>query len=202
MGCDVCPCLPGIRQLWLRRIFLDLVVAHCMLIGCVFCLSACICRRSHSPRPTAKIKRGEHRVLPPHVSPGARQLLKRLFTVDPARRITLEEIKQDPWFRVGYAAPPVSLPTRALDTASVPLTQRLATTLRLYGDATVCLVGFCGMSFGWGFDSWMEAVVAWKYCLTCIDLIPSPFSLARWLFLVCSWWFNRLPMCCGACVRA
>jgi len=49
-----------------------------------------------------KIKRGEHRGYPTWFSSGVKHLLDRILVPDPARRVTIAEIKKDPWFTVNY----------------------------------------------------------------------------------------------------
>ncbi|KAG8345851.1 Protein kinase domain [Trypanosoma vivax] len=48
-----------------------------------------------------KIERGEYRMAR-HFSPGARDLISRMLTVDPRRRITVAEIVHHPWFVEGW----------------------------------------------------------------------------------------------------
>eukprot|EP00877_Chromochloris_zofingiensis_P009791 jgi/Chrzof1/5065/Cz15g10150.t1 len=43
------------------------------------------------------IQRGTYVPLPPHVSPEAKDLVKRLLTVDPVQRITMPDILRHPW---------------------------------------------------------------------------------------------------------
>lgn len=50
-----------------------------------------------------KIKSGQY-VIPSHVSDLARSLITQMLTVDPTRRITVNEILQHPWFK--YRLPP------------------------------------------------------------------------------------------------
>lgn len=55
-----------------------------------------------------KISEGVYSI-PEYFSPGARHLLKRMLVVNPLNRITVHEIMEDPWFRVGidqYLLPP------------------------------------------------------------------------------------------------
>lgn len=39
---------------------------------------------------------------PPHLSPGARDLIQRLIEIDPHKRYSLSRVKKHPWFAVGY----------------------------------------------------------------------------------------------------
>jgi hypothetical protein len=79
-----------------------------------------------------KIVSGRHRAYPSFVPEAARRLMDGMFAVDPARRITIDAIKRDPWFAVGYTAQ--ALPAcKGLDSGAIPLAQRSATTLRLTG---------------------------------------------------------------------
>jgi len=47
---------------------------------------------------------------PSHLSPDTRDLIARLIVVDPMKRMTIHEIRQHPWFKVGLprylAVPP------------------------------------------------------------------------------------------------
>eukprot|EP01013_Petalomonas_cantuscygni_P023156 TRINITY_DN44536_c0_g1_i1.p1 TRINITY_DN44536_c0_g1~~TRINITY_DN44536_c0_g1_i1.p1 ORF type:complete len:440 (+),score=74.75 TRINITY_DN44536_c0_g1_i1:255-1574(+) len=65
-----------------------------------------------------KIQRGEYHV-DPSIPPGAANLLRRMLVVDPAHRIRLADVVQDPWFLVGFAG---SQAERAMrDTMSAPV---------------------------------------------------------------------------------
>jgi len=39
----------------------------------------------------------------PHLSPGARDLIRRMLLVDPMKRVTIPEIRQHPWFTAKLA---------------------------------------------------------------------------------------------------
>ncbi|CAL5048160.1 unnamed protein product [Urochloa decumbens] len=54
------------------------------------------------------IRRGEYHC-PPWFSPGLARLIRRLLCPDPARRIAMAQIKENPWFRKGYKEIPRSL---------------------------------------------------------------------------------------------
>eukprot|EP00792_Barthelona_sp_PAP020_P007230 TRINITY_DN3127_c0_g1_i3.p1 TRINITY_DN3127_c0_g1~~TRINITY_DN3127_c0_g1_i3.p1 ORF type:complete len:565 (+),score=176.91 TRINITY_DN3127_c0_g1_i3:31-1695(+) len=43
--------------------------------------------------------------IPPFVSPGARDLLRRILVVNPQRRYTIDQIKQHPWYRNTWSGP-------------------------------------------------------------------------------------------------
>jgi serine/threonine protein kinase len=45
-----------------------------------------------------KVKTGVY-TMPPSVPPGPRDLIHRMLVLDPAKRITIAEIRQHPWFR-------------------------------------------------------------------------------------------------------
>lgn len=49
----------------------------------------------------AKIERGNYR-FPKHFSSEVKSLVKKMLVVDPKRRITIAEIKKNPWFQVGF----------------------------------------------------------------------------------------------------
>jgi serine/threonine protein kinase len=48
-----------------------------------------------------KIEKGEFKC-PSHFSPEVKDLIQRMLVTDPNRRITLDKIKQHPWFKIGY----------------------------------------------------------------------------------------------------
>jgi serine/threonine protein kinase len=61
-----------------------------------------------------KISSGTYSI-PEYVSPESQHLIKRMMTVDPKKRATLEEIKNSPWVCDGYGGPPNNyLPERPL----------------------------------------------------------------------------------------
>ena len=69
------------------------------------------------PRLLDKVCRGAYS-LPAFVPPDTRDLIARMLTVDPARRITMPEIRCHPWFTAADAAavaPEAPLPEPALD---------------------------------------------------------------------------------------
>ncbi|KAI8137338.1 kinase-like domain-containing protein [Fennellomyces sp. T-0311] len=49
------------------------------------------------PRLLAKIKAGRHRKLPDYLSSSARDLIRRMLSVDPSKRITMNDILSHPW---------------------------------------------------------------------------------------------------------
>ncbi|KFH17170.1 putative histone kinase SNF1, partial [Toxoplasma gondii MAS] len=51
----------------------------------------------HVPNLFKKIKHGNF-ILPGHLSEASRNLIVRMLVVDPAKRISLSEIRQHPWF--------------------------------------------------------------------------------------------------------
>ncbi|KAF1803553.1 kinase-like domain-containing protein [Mucor lusitanicus] len=51
----------------------------------------------HMGRLLAKIKTGRYRTLPDYLSSDARDLIKRMLVVDPAKRMTMAEILNHPW---------------------------------------------------------------------------------------------------------
>jgi carbon catabolite-derepressing protein kinase len=63
----------------------------------------------HIPSLFAKIARGQY-IVPAYISPGSANLIKKMLHVNPVHRITIEEIRQDPWFvknLAPYLQPPV-----------------------------------------------------------------------------------------------
>lgn len=47
-----------------------------------------------------KIMKGEYKIPHEFVSPLARDLIKRILTTDPNKRITIPEIRKHPWFHI------------------------------------------------------------------------------------------------------
>lgn len=61
------------------------------------------------PALFAKIAKG-HYVVPNYMTPGAASLIKKMLAVNPVHRVTIDEIRQDPWFLLdlpAYLMPPV-----------------------------------------------------------------------------------------------
>ncbi len=54
------------------------------------------------PNLFRKIAAG-HFYMPPYLSPGAQRLIRRMLVVNPVQRITIAEIRQDPWFTTDLA---------------------------------------------------------------------------------------------------
>jgi 5'-AMP-activated protein kinase catalytic alpha subunit len=67
------------------------VILYALLCGCLPFDEETI------PQLFKKIKAGEFRI-PSHVSPEARDLIKRMLTVDPLERITIPQLRDHPWF--------------------------------------------------------------------------------------------------------
>jgi len=87
-------------------------------------------------RLLAKVCEGKFRI--PHwVTPAAADLIRRMLTVDPTRRITTDEIQQHPWFLgnderaevAAPAAPTVRKVGRFSCQAAQPETERVATSI-------------------------------------------------------------------------
>lgn len=67
------------------------VILYALLCGCLPFDEATV------PALFSKIKRGIF-TIPLHVNPQAAELIHRLLTVDPLQRLTLPQIRDDPWF--------------------------------------------------------------------------------------------------------
>lgn len=71
-----------------------------------------------------KIQKGQYKI-PPWLTVGARSLIARLLVVDPTKRITIEEIKKDDWFRVNNTTPILSIAPPAIETPIAPSFQSI-----------------------------------------------------------------------------
>lgn len=63
----------------------------------------------HIPSLFAKIAKGSYTV-PQWMAPGAVELIRKMLVVNPVQRVTIEEIRDDPWFNMDlppYLQPPV-----------------------------------------------------------------------------------------------
>ncbi|KAL7748383.1 hypothetical protein RI367_006345 [Sorochytrium milnesiophthora] len=73
---------------------------------------------------------------PSYLSPGAKQLIQSLITVDPKKRATLRDAMQSPWVNEGYSSPPQNfLPERPIIQDPTTLNKDLVTRLQAFGFA-------------------------------------------------------------------
>ncbi|AES73127.1 SNF1-related kinase [Medicago truncatula] len=78
----------------------------------------------NTPQLFRKMKAGIY-TFPSHLSPDTRDLITRLIVVDPMKRMTIPEMRQHPWFKVGlprYLAMP---PTNTLQQIDVDILQEV-----------------------------------------------------------------------------
>lgn len=78
------------------------MLGYCQLCMTVNCASQALLQHpQHNATKNAlyclPLNRGTYVPLPPHVSPEAKDLVKRLLTVDPVQRITMPDILRHPW---------------------------------------------------------------------------------------------------------
>ena len=52
-----------------------------------------------------QILKGDY-TFPSHLSEGSKSLISMLLVRDPAKRATMEQVRNHPWLNVGYAKPP------------------------------------------------------------------------------------------------
>jgi len=102
------------------------VILYALLCGCLPFDEETI------PQLFKKIKAGDFRI-PSHVSPEARDLIKRMLTVDPLERITIPQLRDHPWFAVNlprflHYRPSLFTNSHAVDRALLPL---VASTVRV-----------------------------------------------------------------------
>ncbi|KAF1950503.1 serine threonine protein kinase-like protein SNF1p [Byssothecium circinans] len=110
-----------------------------------------------------KIAAGNYSI-PSYLSSGAVDLIKRMLMVNPVHRITVAEIRQDPWFTKDlptYLRPPpdefhdtVVDPTKAIDPQSLDPTQPEAVVQKLHET----VVGKLGKTMGYGKHDVQEAL--------------------------------------------
>jgi 5'-AMP-activated protein kinase catalytic alpha subunit len=95
------------------------VILYALLCGCLPFDEETI------PALFKKIKAGEYRI-PSHIGPEARDLLKRMLTVDPLERITIPQLRDHPWFTTNLPRFLQYRPTlfdnaATIDTALIPI---------------------------------------------------------------------------------
>ncbi|KAI9887547.1 MAG: Protein kinase [Watsoniomyces obsoletus] len=110
-----------------------------------------------------KIGQGNY-TIPSHVSPGAASLIRRMLVVNSVQRITVQEIRQDPWFTKNlapYLQPPVEEfldtgvdPNKAINPKSLAPGRSPALQEKLHQD----VVGKLGKTMGYAKDDVQDAL--------------------------------------------
>lgn len=110
-----------------------------------------------------KIAQGNYSV-PNYLSQGAVRLIKRMLQVNPVNRISIQEIRQDPWFTkdlAEYLQPPVEEfidtgvdPNKAIDPQAMDKTQPVALQEKLH----TTVVSKLGKTMGYAPDDVQEAL--------------------------------------------
>ncbi|OQO07201.1 hypothetical protein B0A48_07771 [Cryoendolithus antarcticus] len=110
-----------------------------------------------------KIAQGQY-VTPNYLSSGAKKLISRMLQVSPVHRITVQEIRQDPWFTkdlAEYLQPPVEEfedtgidPTKAIDPNELAKGQPLVVKEKLHAS----VVGKLGKTMGYAPSDVQEAL--------------------------------------------
>ena len=110
-----------------------------------------------------KIAQGNYHV-PSYLSSGAVRLIRKMLQTNPMSRITIQEIRQDPWFTTDlaeYLQPPVEDfmdtgvdPNKAIDPKELAKGKPVAVQERLHSS----VVGKLGKTMGYGADDVQEAL--------------------------------------------
>jgi carbon catabolite-derepressing protein kinase len=110
-----------------------------------------------------KITHGTY-TIPQYVSPGAANLIRRMLVVNPVHRITVQEIRQDPWFNKNlpdYLKPPVEAfiatgvdPNKAINPRSLAPGKPASLQEKLHDD----VVGELGKAMGYAKDDVQDAL--------------------------------------------
>jgi len=110
-----------------------------------------------------KIAQGNYNV-PPYLSSGAQRLIRKMLQTNPVNRITIQEIRQDPWFTKDlpeYLQPPVEDfldtgvdPNRAIDPQSLAKGTPAVVKEKLHQS----VVGKLGKTMGYAPDDVQEAL--------------------------------------------
>ncbi|KAK5164791.1 Protein kinase [Saxophila tyrrhenica] len=110
-----------------------------------------------------KIAQGNYSI-PPYVSSGAQRLIKKMLQVNPVNRITIQEIRQDPWFMKDlpeYLQPPVEDfidtgvdPNKAIDPHALAKGKPVVVQEKLHQS----VVGKLGKTMGYAPDDVQEAL--------------------------------------------
>lgn len=110
-----------------------------------------------------KIAQGNYQ-MPNYISSGAARLIRRMLQVNPVNRITVQEIRQDPWFvkdLADYLQPPVEEfvdtgvdPNRAIDHRNLAPNKPAVVQERIHAD----VVGKLGQTMGYAKSDVQEAL--------------------------------------------
>lgn len=136
--------------------------------SCGVILYVLLCARlpfddEYIPTLFKKIQSGTYH-MPNYISSGAARLIKRMLQVSPVTRITIEEIRQDPWFTKDipeYLAPPVEEfldtgvdPNKSIDPAKLASSQPAIIQDKLHEN----VVSKLGKTMGYAKDDVQEAL--------------------------------------------
>ncbi|CAC9886565.1 Pkinase-domain-containing protein [Aureobasidium pullulans] len=136
--------------------------------SCGVILYVLLCARlpfddEYIPTLFKKIQSGTYHT-PSYISSGAARLIKRMLQVSPVNRITIDEIKLDPWFLKelpDYLTPPVEEfmdqgidPNRSIDPAKLAPTKPAVVQQKLHES----VVGKLGKTMGYAKDDVTEAL--------------------------------------------
>jgi carbon catabolite-derepressing protein kinase len=103
-----------------------------------------------------------HFYLPPYLSSGAQRLIKRMLVVSPVQRITVAEIRQDPWFNQDLA-PYLQVPSEEFFNTGVDpnraLDLRALTSTAPAASLHEAVVGKLGKTMGYAKEDVQEALV-------------------------------------------
>ncbi|CAD0112859.1 unnamed protein product [Aureobasidium uvarum] len=136
--------------------------------SCGVILYVLLCARlpfddEYIPTLFKKIQSGTYHT-PSYISSGAARLIKRMLQVSPVTRITIDEIKLDPWFLKelpDYLTPPVEEfmdqgidPNRSIDPAKLAPTKPAVVQQKLHES----VVGKLGKTMGYAKDDVTEAL--------------------------------------------
>ncbi|KAL9069156.1 MAG: hypothetical protein Q9157_006250 [Trypethelium eluteriae] len=110
-----------------------------------------------------KISSGNY-TIPNYLTPGAVRLIKKMLQVNPVHRITIPEIREDPWFNISlpeYLKPPVEEfidtgvdPNKAIDPHSLAPSKPAFVREQLHAD----VVGKLGKTMGYAKDDVQQAL--------------------------------------------
>ncbi|KAI9663729.1 MAG: Protein kinase [Bathelium mastoideum] len=110
-----------------------------------------------------KISSGNY-TIPNYLTPGAVRLIKKMLQVNPVHRITIPEIREDPWFNVNlpdYLKPPVEEfidtgvnPNKAIDPHTLAPSKPAFVREQLHAD----VVGKLGKTMGYAKDDVQQAL--------------------------------------------
>ncbi|KAF1809732.1 Pkinase-domain-containing protein [Eremomyces bilateralis CBS 781.70] len=110
-----------------------------------------------------KIAQGTYSI-PPYVTPGPRRIISKMLAVNPVHRITVQEIRKDPWFNTDLSPylqiPPEEFyntgvdPNKAIDPRALASSKQDEAVQKLHDT----VVGKLGKTMGYGKDDVQEAL--------------------------------------------